>query len=133
MSVIQNMGLKQGAIASSVAHDSHNIVAVGATDEDIVKAVNLLIDNGGGVVTVGNGETVILPLPVAGLMSNGDGYQVADDYEKADALAHKLGTMLHAPFMTLAFMSLLVIPELKLSDKGLFDGSKFAFTSVFED
>ncbi len=133
VSFIQNMGLKQGAIASSVAHDSHNIVAVGATDEDIVKAVNLLIDNGGGVVTVGNGETVILPLPVAGLMSNGDGYQVAEDYEKADALAHKLGTMLHAPFMTLAFMSLLVIPELKLSDKGLFDGSKFAFTSVFED
>lgn len=133
VSFILNMGLKQGAIASSVAHDSHNIVAVGATDEDIVKAVNLLIDNGGGVVTVGNGETVILPLPVAGLMSNGDGYQVADDYEKADALAHKLGTMLHAPFMTLAFMSLLVIPELKLSDKGLFDGSKFAFTSVFED
>lgn len=133
VSFIQNMGLKQGAIASSVAHDSHNIVAVGATDEDIVKAVNLLIDNGGGVVTVGNGETAILPLPVAGLMSNGDGYQVADDYEKADALAHKLGTMLHAPFMTLAFMSLLVIPELKLSDKGLFDGSKFAFTSVFED
>ena len=133
VSFIQNMGLKQGAIASSVAHDSHNIVAVGATDEDIVKAVNLLIDNGGGVVTVGNGETAILPLPVAGLMSNGDGYQVAEDYEKADALAHKLGTMLHAPFMTLAFMSLLVIPELKLSDKGLFDGSKFAFTSVFED
>ena len=133
VSFIQNMGLKQGAIASSVAHDSHNIVAVGATDEDIVKAVNLLIENGGGVVTVGNGETVILPLPVAGLMSNGDGYQVAEDYEKADALAHKLGTMHHAPFMTLAFMSLLVIPELKLSDKGLFDGSKFAFTSVFED
>lgn len=133
VSFIQNMGLKQGAIASSVAHDSHNIVAVGATDEDIVKAVNLLIDNGGGVVTVGNGETAILPLPVAGLMSNGDGYRVAEDYEKADALAHKLGTILHAPFMTLAFMSLLVIPELKLSDKGLFDGSKFAFTSVFED
>ena len=133
VSFIQNMGLKQGAIASSVAHDSHNIVAVGATDEDIVKAVNLLIENGGGVVTVGNGETAILPLPVAGLMSNGDGYQVAEDYEKADALAHKLGTTLHAPFMTLAFMSLLVIPELKLSDKGLFDGKKFAFTSVFED
>lgn len=133
VSFIKNMGLKQGAIASSVAHDSHNIVAVGTTDEDIVKAVNILIENGGGVVAVGNGETAILPLPVAGLMSNGDGYQVAEDYEKADALAHKLGTTLHAPFMTLAFMSLLVIPELKLSDKGLFDGKKFAFTSVFED
>lgn len=133
VSFIKNMGLKQGAIASSVAHDSHNIVAVGTTDEDIVKAVNILIENGGGVVAVGNGETAILPLPVAGLMSNGDGYQVAEDYEKADALAHKLGTELHAPFMTLAFMSLLVIPELKLSDKGLFDGKKFAFTSVFED
>lgn len=133
VSFIKNMGLKQGAIASSVAHDSHNIVAVGTTDEDIVKAVNILIENGGGVVAVGKDENAILPLPVAGLMSNGDGYQVAEDYEKADALAHKLGTMLHAPFMTLAFMSLLVIPELKLSDKGLFDGSKFAFTSVFED
>lgn len=133
VSFIKNMGLKQGAIASSVAHDSHNIVAVGTTDEDIVKAVNILIENGGGVVAVGKDENAILPLPVAGLMSNGDGYQVAEDYEKADALAHKLGTMLHAPFMTLAFMSLLVIPELKLSDKGLFDGKKFAFTSVFED
>ena len=133
VSFIKNMGLKQGAIASSVAHDSHNIVAVGATDEDIVKAVNILIENGGGVVAVGNDENAILPLPVAGLMSNGDGYKVAEDYEKADAVAHKLGTMLHAPFMTLAFMSLLVIPELKLSDKGLFDGKKFAFTAVFED
>ena len=133
VSFIKNMGLKQGAIASSVAHDSHNIVAVGTTDEDIVKAVNILIENGGGVVAVGKDENAILPLPVAGLMSNGDGYQVAEDYEKADALAHKLGTELHAPFMTLAFMSLLVIPELKLSDKGLFDGKKFAFTSVFED
>lgn len=130
---IQNMGLKHGAIASSVAHDSHNIVAVGATDDDIVKAVNLLIENGGGVVAVGNDETALLPLPVAGLMSNGDGYQVAEAYEKADAMAHRLGTTLHAPFMTLAFMSLLVIPELKLSDKGLFDGNKFAFTSISED
>ena len=133
VSFIKNMGLKQGAIASSVAHDSHNIVAVGTSDDDIVKAVNLLIENGGGVVAVGKDETAVLPLPVAGLMSNGDGYQVAEDYEKADALAHRLGTTLNAPFMTLAFMSLLVIPELKLSDKGLFDGKKFAFTSVFED
>lgn len=133
VSFIKNMGLKQGAIASSVAHDSHNIVAVGVTDEDIVKAINVLIENGGGVVAVGNDETAILPLPVAGLMSNGDGYKVAEDFEKADIMAHKLGTALNAPFMTLAFMSLLVIPELKLSDKGLFDGKKFAFTSVFED
>lgn len=130
---IQNTGLKQGAIASSVAHDSHNIVAVGVSDENIVRAVNLLIENDGGVVAVGKDETVLLPLPVAGLMSNGDGYQVAGDYEKADALAHKLGTTLHAPFMSLAFMSLLVIPELKLSDKGLFDANNFVFTSVFED
>ena len=132
VSFIHNMGLKRGAIASSVAHDSHNIVAVGVTDEDIVAAINRLIEQGGGVVAYSKEESAVLPLPVAGLMSADDGYEVAKTYEAADALAHQLGTTLHTPFMTLAFMSLLVIPELKLSDKGLFDGTRFAFTSVYE-
>ena len=129
---ICNFGLKQGAIASSVAHDSHNIVAVGTSDEEIVAAVNLLIENKGGVVAYSREESVVLPLPVAGLMSADEGEKVAENYEKADALAHRFGTTLYAPFMTLAFMSLVVIPDLKLSDKGLFDVKQFGFTSLFE-
>ncbi len=128
---IHNFGLKHGAIASSVAHDSHNLVAVGVTDDDLVRAINILIENRGGVVTSSAEEIVSLALPVAGLMSTRDGYRVAAAYEHADALAHRLGTKLDAPFMTLAFMPLLVIPELKLSDKGLFDVNKFGFTSLF--
>ncbi len=127
---IRNFGLKSGAIASSVAHDSHNIVAVGASDVDIVKAVNLLITNKGGVVACDARQSAMLPLPVAGLMSNADGYGVAKTYEQVDRLAHDFGTTLAAPFMTLAFMALLVIPELKLSDKGLFDVNRFAFTEL---
>ena len=129
---IRNFGLKRGAIASSVAHDSHNIVAVGACDEDIVRAVNLLIAHKGGVVAYDAERSALLPLPVAGLMSNEDGYRVAQGYETADRLAHDFGTTLTAPFMTLAFMALLVIPELKLSDKGLFDVTRFAFTELEE-
>ncbi len=129
---IRNFGLKRGAIASSVAHDSHNIVAVGACDEDIVKAVNLLVANKGGVVACDAERSALLPLSVAGLMSNEDGYRVAQGYETADRLAHDFGTTLTAPFMTLAFMALLVIPELKLSDKGLFDVTRFAFTELEE-
>jgi len=130
---IKGFGLKRGALASSVAHDSHNIVAVGVTDRDIIHAVNLLIEHTGGVTAYCSTEMVAVPLPVAGLMSNEDGYAVAAAYENADALAKRLGSTLYAPFMTLAFMSLLVIPELKLSDRGLFDGSRFAFTSLYED
>lgn len=130
---IRNFGLKKGAIASSVAHDSHNIVAVGASDEEIVAAINMLIENKGGVVTYSHEESAVLPLPVAGLMSADEGEKVAENYEKADALAHRLGTTLYAPFMTLAFMSLVVIPDLKLSDKGLFDVKQFGFTSLFVD
>lgn len=128
---INNIGLKKGAIASSVAHDSHNIVAVGTSDEEIVAAVNMLIENKGGVVAYSREESAVLPLPVAGLMSNAEGATVAEGYEKANALAHRLGTSLYAPFMTLAFMSLVVIPDLKLSDKGLFDVKQFGFTSLY--
>ena len=130
---IKNFGLRRGALASSVAHDSHNIVAVGVTDKDILHAVNLLIEHGGGVTAYCSTEMVAVPLPVAGLMSNEDGYEVAAAYQNADALAKRLGSKLYAPFMTLAFMALLVIPELKLSDKGLFDVTKFAFTSIYEE
>ena len=130
---IQGFGLHRGALASSVAHDSHNIVAVGVTDRDILHAVNLLIEHTGGVTAYCSTEMVAVPLPVAGLMSNEDGYEVAAAYQNADALAKRLGSKLYAPFMTLAFMALLVIPELKLSDQGLFDVKKFGVTSIYED
>ena len=128
---IKGFGLKRGALASSVAHDSHNIVAVGVTDSDILHAVNLLIEHKGGITAYCNTEMVAVPLPVAGLMSNEDGYQVAQAYQNADALAKRLGSTLYAPFMTLAFMALLVIPEMKISDKGLFDVNAFGFTSNY--
>jgi adenine deaminase len=127
---IRGFGLKRGAIASTVAHDSHNIIAVGATDQDIARAINLLVENKGGIVAVDDGDTEMLPLPVAGIMSNADGYFVAEKYEKLDRKAKELGSGLNAPFMTLSFMALLVIPALKLSDKGLFDGREFKFTSL---
>lgn len=133
VSFIKGFGLKRGALASSVAHDSHNIVAVGVTDSDILHAINLLIEHKGGVTAYCNTEMVAVPLPVAGLMSNGDGYEVAQAYQNANALAKRLGTTLFAPFMTLAFMALLVIPELKMSDKGLFDVKQFALTSIYEE
>jgi adenine deaminase len=125
---IKNFGLKQGAIASTVAHDSHNIVAVGVDDESLCKAVNLLILQQGGISAVGAEKEMLLPLPVAGLMSAEDGYMVASDYTAIDKFVkEKLGSQLAAPFMTLSFMALLVIPHLKLSDKGLFDGDSFSF------
>lgn len=130
LAFIKNFGFKSGAIASCIAHDSHNIVAVGCTDDEICRAVNLLIDNKGGISVVNGKEEYVLPLPVAGIMSNEDGFVVAKKYSEIDAQAKKLGTPLYAPFMTLSFMALLVIPSLKLSDKGLFDGTKFEFTSL---
>ena len=130
---IKGFGLRRGALASSVAHDSHNIVAVGVTEKDILHAVNLLIEHTGGVTAYCSTEMVAVPLPVAGLMSNEDGYEVAQAYQNADALAKRLGSTLYAPFMTLAFMALVVIPELKLSDQGLFDVTKFAITSIYEE
>jgi adenine deaminase len=127
---IKNFGFKRGAIASSVAHDSHNIIAVGVDDADIVKAVNAVIAERGGVSVVDGDAVSVLGLPVAGLMSNLDGYVVAERYSELDRKAKGLGSELGAPFMTLSFMALLVIPHLKLSDKGLFDGDSFAFTSL---
>jgi len=127
-SFVKNFGLKEGAIASTVAHDSHNIIAVGANDAAICKAVNLVIKEQGGVSAVSNTSSKILGLPVAGLMSNEDGYKVADDYTAIDKMTKEvLGSTLAAPFMTLSFMALLVIPHLKLSDLGLFDGDRFEF------
>ncbi|MBK8982606.1 MAG: adenine deaminase [Ignavibacteria bacterium] len=127
---IKNFGLKTGAVASCVAHDSHNIIAVGTNDTDICNAVNAVIENKGGIAVSSNGKTDSLALPVAGIMSADDGYEVAEKYSRLDKLAKELGSKLHAPFMTLSFMALLVIPQLKLSDKGLFDGKKFEFTDL---
>src|SRR5437762_6195858 len=122
---IKNFGLKAGALASSVAHDSHNIVAVGVDDENICEAVNMVIEHKGGVSFVSDDTQMIVPLPVAGLMSDADGYKVAEQYSLIDKAAKYAGCPLSAPFMTLSFMALLVIPHLKLSDLGLFDGDKF--------
>ena len=125
---IKNIGIKKGALASSVAHDSHNIVAVGVDDESISKAVNLIIQQRGGISAVTMHKELMLALPVAGLMSNSDGYEVAESYTNIDRFVkEELGSTLAAPFMTLSFMALLVIPHLKLSDKGLFDGDSFSF------
>lgn len=128
---IKNIGLKSGALASTVAHDCHNIIAVGADDESLCMAVNALVDCKGGIAVVdGEHNISVLPLPIAGLMADTDGYTVAEKYSIIDKQAKALGSNLRAPFMTLSFMALLVIPALKLSDKGLFNGNKFEFTPV---
>lgn len=131
MAFIKNFGLTNGAIASSVGHDSHNIIAVGVDDESICEAVNMLIRSKGGLSAVQGVETAVLPLPIAGLMTGEDGYEVAQQYIKLDKMAKKMGSKLISPFMSLSFMALLVIPEIKLSDKGLFDGLKFEFIDNF--
>jgi adenine deaminase len=125
MAFIKNFGLKTGALASSVAHDSHNIVAVGASDEALSRAVNAVISENGGISVAGEGMEKKLALPVAGLMSADDGYEIAKSYTGLDSEAKKMGSRLQSPFMTLSFMALLVIPHLKLSDMGLFDGDLF--------
>lgn len=127
---IKNFGLKSGAIASSVAHDCHNIVVVGTSDEEICKAVNLIIENSGGVCAVDGDESKILALPVAGIMSDKNVWEIGKLYEEIDTMAKMLGSQLKAPFMTLSFMALLVIPDLKLSDKGLFSGNTFSFVDL---
>lgn len=132
ISFIRGFGFKKGAIASSVAHDSHNIIAVGTSDQELLNAINLIIDEKGGVSWVDDKEQMVLPLPVAGIMSNADGFKTAKQYANIDKKAKKLGGTLGAPFMTLSFMALLVIPEIKLSDKGLFDGNTFSFTQIFD-
>jgi adenine deaminase len=128
---IRGFGFSKGAIASSVAHDSHNIIATGCSDEEITRAINLLIAAKGGVSVVVGKREEVLPLPVAGLMSADDGYEVAAAYSKLDRLTkEEMESPLSSPFMTLSFMALLVIPSLKLSDQGLFNGEKFSFTPL---
>ncbi len=129
---ITGFGLKKGALASCIAHDSHNIIVVGVDDRDICQAVNAVIENKGGISVAAEGVVDTLALPIAGIMSHMDGYSVAASYSKIDKKAKELGTGLHAPFMTLSFMALLVIPSLKLSDKGLFDGGSFTFTDLYK-
>lgn len=133
MALIKNFHLQHGAIASSVAHDSHNIIAVGTTDAEICSAVNALIRVKGGIAVAEGDNVEILELPVAGLMSTSDGYIVAEKYSHLDARAKQLGSTLTAPFMTLSFMALLVIPDLKLSDKGLFSTKEFSFVPLMDE
>jgi adenine deaminase len=131
VSFIKNINLKKGAIASCVGHDSHNIIAVGTNDKDLCDAVNAIIEHKGGISVAENDNINVLPLPVAGIISNEDAYFVAEKYSEINKTVKTLGTNLAAPFMTLSFMALLVIPSLKLSDKGLFDGNKFKFVDLF--
>jgi len=133
MAFIKGFGLKSGAFATSVAHDSHNIIAVGTTDRDIVQAVNMIVDANGGMSVVSDNESLILKLPVAGIMSDMPVSAMAQSYERLSEIVKSQGCLMDAPFMTLSFMALLVIPELKLSDKGLFDGKQFAFVPLFID
>ena len=130
LAFIKNFGLKEGAIASSVGHDSHNIIAIGVSDEAICKAVNLIIENSGGICAVNAFEEKIISLPVAGIMSDLSAQEIGKSYAELDQMAKEMGSKLRAPYMSLSFMALLVIPSLKLSDKGLFDGTSFQFTSL---
>lgn len=126
---IRNFGLKNGAIASSVGHDSHNIIAVGSSDEYLSKVVNLIMDAKGGIAAVHEKDSKLLPLPVAGIMTHLDGTQAGKDYEALNIMAKAMGSTLGAPFMLISFMALLVIPSIKMSDKGLFDAERFEFIS----
>lgn len=130
---IQGFGLKRGAIASSIAHDSHNIICVGADDEHMVHAVNEIIQHQGGIVAVDQHDKKILPLNVGGILSTEKGETVAEKYHQVTQMAKKMGCAFHAPFMTLSFMALLVIPELKIGDKGLFDVTRFSYTQLEND
>ncbi len=129
---INNFGLVRGALASCVAHDSHNIVAVGADDASIVEAINMIIADKGGISLVDGDTKMMLSLPFAGIMSGSDGLAAARQYDLMDKKAKEMGSSLSAPYMTLSFMALLVIPDVKLSDKGLFDGTRFEFMDIFE-
>ncbi|WP_407454676.1 adenine deaminase [Methanobrevibacter sp.] len=130
---IKGFGLKKGAIASSVSHDSHNMIVIGYNSEMMAKAVNNVIDNQGGIAVVSEDFTDSLPLPIAGLMSNEDAEIIADKLTTLQSMAAALGSNLTSPFMTMAFMALLVIPSLKISDQGLFDGDSFEFIDVIRD
>jgi adenine deaminase len=128
---INGFNLKKGAIASSIAHDSHNIIAVGTNDEDLTNVINLIIENKGGLAVVNENFKYIIPLEIAGLMTNESGEIIANTYKEINKITKELGCQYNAPFMTLGFMALLVIPELKISDKGLFDNTKFNFTDLY--
>ena len=129
---VKNFGLKEGAIASSVAHDSHNIIAVGCDDKSLVRAIQGIIDTQGGILYTNDNELISLPLPIAGLMSDQNADWVSEQYQRLNKAVQKAGSPLTAPFMTLSFMGLLVIPELKMSDMGLFDGINFQLTELFD-
>ncbi|MDP4228390.1 MAG: adenine deaminase C-terminal domain-containing protein, partial [Bacteroidota bacterium] len=128
---LKNFGLKKGALASSIAHDSHNIIAVGANDDDICAAINSLVENKGGIVAQNGNDISLLPLPVGGLMSYERLEIIAEKYKGLNKKAWEFGCKFNAPFMTLSFLSLLVIPEIKLGDRGLFDVNKFEFIPLF--
>ncbi len=128
---VHGFGLRKGALATSVAHDSHNVIAVGADDDSLLRAVNTVLENKGGLCVVGTQEQSFLPLPIAGLMSDQEGKEVAAKYSELHRIAAESGCTLLAPLMTLSFLSLLVIPALKLSDRGLFDGNAFRFVDLF--
>lgn len=126
---IKNFGIKNGAIASSVAHDSHNIIAVGSSDAHLAAVINKIMDAKGGIATSDSSGTDLLPLPVGGIMTNQPGDETGENYKRLTQKAIKMGSRLNSPFMTISFMALLVIPKLKMSDKGLFDGEKFKFVN----
>lgn len=128
---IKGFGLQHAAMGGTVAHDSHNIVVTGTHDDLILKAINALMQSEGGLVFTDRHKTEVLPLPVAGLMSTLNCEQTANAYSKLDTLCKQAGSPLRSPYMTLSFMSLLVIPEIKLSDLGLFDGQQFRFVNSF--
>lgn len=132
ISFVKGFNLKEGAIASSVAHDSHNIIAIGTDDHSLLNVISMIIKNRGGICFYTQEHQGILPLPVAGLMSMDDGYQVAEQYQLINKAVHRMGAALESPYMTLSFMSLLVIPELKLSDKGLFDSRTFSYANLLD-
>jgi adenine deaminase len=128
---IKGFGLKRGAFASSVAHDSHNIICIGTNDDDIVNSINELVKMQGGLIFTNGNYIISLPLPIAGIMSDKPVFEVASRYEKMSEKVRESGCSLSAPYMTLSFMALLVIPELKLSDRGLFNGKIFQFVPLF--
>lgn len=130
---VKGIGLKRGAIASTIAHDSHNIIAIGVDDHSMQSAINALIACKGGIAFADDETVEVVSLDIAGLMSSHNGYEIAMKYESIDQMVRDAGSAVHAPFMTLSFLALLVIPSLKLSDKGLFDGETFAFTSLYCD
>jgi adenine deaminase len=130
---IKGFGLKKGAFASSIAHDSHNIISFGTNDADIVFAVNKIIRLKGGLSVAAEGEVSSLKLNIAGIMSDSSCEQIASEYKVLSEMVRAKGCKLKAPFMTLSFMALLVIPELKIGDRGLFDVTQFRPTSLLAE